>query len=166
MQLLEEWDANRLPAEEISQTNAPSQSPTKLPDDWLDTLQRAHAAHKRFQGSADAGSAGTGTIAKMELSRTVASPQSRCPEVLQKLEHLDDIIFSAIGGNRAALDELREIWPKVSTQLGDELLAESREQYLRHALLIWQGSIESSGIRDAGKAIEALEVLSIIFGDD
>ncbi len=162
LQLLEEWDATRLPSKETSQAkSSPEDVAKKLPDDWLDTLQRAHSAHDRFQGSES-----TGTTTKLELSRKVASPESDCPEVLKKLEKLDDIIFSAIGGSRAALEELRELWPKLRDQLGEELLSESREQYLRHALLIWQGSVESKGTRDSETAIEALEVLSIIFEDD
>ena len=163
LQLLEEWEATRRADKEISPSEATGESPEKkLPADWLDTLQRAHAAHHRFEGSAG----GTSTASKTELARTISSPESRCPEVLEKLEQLDDIIFSAIGGNHAALEELREIWPKICAELGEELLAESREQYLHHALWIWQGSVESSGMRDSDKAVEALEVLSIIFGDE
>ncbi|MBN2293748.1 MAG: hypothetical protein JXM70_15075 [Pirellulales bacterium] len=164
LQLLEEWEAARLPSEKKAPAKSSPEDPAKkLPDDWLDTLQRAHAAHNRFERS---GGTGSSTAIKPELSHIVASPESNCPDVLRKLEKLDDIIFSAIGGSRAALDELRILWPKLREQLGDELLAESREQYLRHALLIWQGSVESSGTRDSETAIEALEVLSIIFEDD
>jgi hypothetical protein len=149
LQLLEEWDVTRLPHEDVEQDSGSDGTVGPKALDWLDTLQRAHAAHDRFQGTAQ----------EDEVAIVI------CPETLEKLELLDDVIFSAIGGSHAALEELRRVWPKFCKQLGDELLAESREQYLRHALLIWQGSVESSGLRDPAKAIEALDVLSIIFGD-
>ena len=160
LQLLEEWDDTRLPHENSQQHGEPAVDP-KSSDDWLDTLQRAHAAHHRFQGT---GTTAAGFV-ETRPGQKLKPSGITCPDTLEKLELLDDVIFSAIGGNHAALEELRRVWPKFRVQLGDELLAESREQYLRHALLIWQGSIESNGIRDPEKAIEALDVLAIIFAD-
>ena len=161
LQLLEEWDATRLPPDEAENSKTSKFAEAKEAEDWLDCLQRAHAAHTQFQGAATA-VAGRNKTAGRQKAKQI---DTACPEILEKLELLDDIVFSAIGGNRAALEELRQIWPKFRQQLGDDLLAESREQYLHHALLIWQGSADPAGTRDPGKAIEALDVLSIIFGD-
>ena len=170
LQLLEEWDETRLPRKDVEQDAAADAAvEPKASDDWLDIF---HAAHNRFKGTAQQnetaiakGAETAAGLAKAAQAQKVKSPGIICPDTLEKLELLDDVIFSAIGGSHAALEELRRIWPKFRLQLDDELLAESREQYLRHALLIWQGSAESNGNRDPAKAIEALDVLSIIFGD-
>lgn len=174
LQLLEEWDAARLPVEEREQERRLSDDARRnFSEDWLDTLQRAHAAHHRFQGisltdetsSAKTPHLTSAGIVEIHPPQGPKALEVSATDTLEKLELLDDVIFSAIGGNRAALEELRQIWPALRSQLGDELLAESREQYLRHSLMIWQGSVDPSGNRDPQKAIEALDVLSIIFGE-
>ena len=47
---------------------------------------------------------------------------------------------------------------------GDDLLVESRAQYLRYALSLWDGHPTPEGVRNADRAITALDVLSILFG--
>lgn len=86
------------------------------------------------------------------------------PEVLGKLERLDDLVFDAISGNPEALDELTDFWPMVRRELGDPLLAESREQYLRYALESWDSVIRRSGVRSPTVAMQSLEVLCVLFG--
>jgi len=47
------------------------------------------------------------------------------PEVLEKLEHLDDLVYEAIRGHVSSLEQLRIVWPKLFNELGEEMLAES-----------------------------------------
>lgn len=160
LQLLEEIDRSSLPAKrsDVRRAETKPAEPTG-PNDWLDGLQHAHAAHRRFRGSA-----ALVTPASAETNGTPAA-RSDSPEVLEKLERLDDLVFEAIDGKDEALAELRRVWPRIHEELGGAVLAESREQYLHRALLLWQGTIEPGGVREASRAIAALEVLSILFDD-
>jgi len=87
------------------------------------------------------------------------------PTVVGKLERLDDLVFEAIAGNGESLDELRRFWPEVRDELDPSLLAESREQYLRYALASWEELARRDGVRKPSVAMQALEVLSMLFGD-
>lgn len=161
LQLLEEFDEGLLPAKRPDEKQAAAKPPEPaVPSDWLDGLQRAHAAHRRFRGSA--------TLAA-PTAKEAAAPAGQLsadsPEVLERLEQLDDVVFEAVDGDARALRQLRQVWPMLRDELGDSLLDESREQYLRHALSIWQGSAEPSGIRDPARAVCALEVLCILFDE-
>jgi len=123
-------------------------------------LQRAHAPHRRFgKALKPAGAAGSRTKGPSgELT-----PDS--PEVLEELERLDDVVFEAISGSTACLEELETLWPRVRDELGDELVAESREQYLRYALSIWEECLDPDGIRNPSRAAAALDVLCILFDE-
>lgn len=87
------------------------------------------------------------------------------PEVLEKLEHLDDLVYDAVEGKAVAMDELRTFWPRVRDELGDHLLAESQEQYLRYALSAWVGCMGTDTVRDPSRAIQSLEVLCVLFDE-
>ena len=43
------------------------------------------------------------------------------------------------------------------------MLAESREQYLRFALTIWESCVDDNNIRNPAKAVQALDVLCLLF---
>ena len=125
-----------------------------------ETLQRAHAPHRRFGKTLKpAGAAGSQAKAP---SKQLA-PDS--PEVLGKLERLDDVVFEAISGSTTCLNELGTLWPRVRDELGDELVAASREQYLRYALSIWEECLDPDGIRNPTRAAAALDVLCILFDE-
>jgi hypothetical protein len=85
-------------------------------------------------------------------------------EILRKLERLDDLVYETIAGKESAAQELAAYWPKVREELGDELLAESREQYIRYAVTLWQQCASPQGVHPANSAIRSLDVLSILFG--
>ena len=53
---------------------------------------------------------------------------SDVPEVLEKLESLDDAVFDAINGSDLALECLKRLWPETLAGLGETLVADSREQ--------------------------------------
>lgn len=161
LQLMEEFDENVLPTSRRGEKTAKRKTdePSR-PSDWLDGLQHAHAAHRRFRGGATISASDTGKPAGPSKQLSADSP-----ETLEKLELLDDLVFEAVDGDTDALARLHEVWPSLQQEMGVALLAESREQYLRHALFIWQGSVEQSGVQDPARAIHALEVLSVLFDE-
>ncbi|HKD38360.1 MAG TPA: hypothetical protein VKB78_16215 [Pirellulales bacterium] len=118
----------------------------------------AHESLSRLRPTAAIASPNIGRISGP--STTLIAPSR---EVLEQLEHLDDLVFDTINGRQPALDELRECWPALANQLPAELLAESREQYLGYAIKLWQ-SQGGDGPRDPAWAVAALDVLSILFG--
>ena len=85
------------------------------------------------------------------------------PEVREKLERLDDLVYDAMAGKEAAADELREYWPHVRVALGEELLAESCEQYLRYAMSLWDECIGPEGVRQSSRTARSLEILCLMF---
>ena len=86
--------------------------------------------------------------------------------MLAKLEQLDDLVYEAIGGQSAATEQLRTLWPALVEELGEALLADSREQYLRYAISIWESCSEKKGgVRNPARAVEALDVLCLLFGE-
>ncbi len=151
LQLLEEFDVSELDDGETAD-KGPWQSSTALG-------QRAHAAHHQFGKGIEAVPA---ALASLAPPSAILDPNS--PEVLEKLEQLDDLVYEAISGHSDTLERLREQWPKIAAQLGKPLLDESLEQYLRYALSIWDECTDADGVRDPSRAIQALDVLSLLFG--
>jgi hypothetical protein len=90
---------------------------------------------------------------------------SEHPEIVASLETLDDLVYGAIKGDASSLAELRQAWPRVKADLGDDLLGQSREQYLRYALRVWERCVETGGIRPTDQAMNALEVLCLLFDE-
>ena len=104
-------------------------------------------------------------------SPLAGSPPSRLidphdPEVLRMLEKLDDLVFAAITGSSEVVAELRSFWPQVRGALDESLLIESREQYLRYALSLWEGSAGPEGVCQPERAVPSLDVLCLLFGDN
>ena len=44
-------------------------------------------------------------------------------------------------------------------------MAESRVQYLRYALTVWENCVDPQGVHDATRAVQALEVLCLLFDE-
>ncbi len=80
------------------------------------------------------------------------------------LERLDDVIYSAIRGDAKALEQVRELWPRVVVEIGWEKVEESREQYLRYAIdiTLCEGKRET---RSPENSVAALEVISLLTRD-
>ncbi|MCL4192616.1 MAG: hypothetical protein KJZ87_12870, partial [Thermoguttaceae bacterium] len=93
----------------------------------------------------------------------VLDPDS--PEVQAKLEELDDLVYESMGGGDNAIERLQMVWPKLREELGDQLLAESREQYLRYALSIWEQCAAPEGARSSARTARALDVLCLLFDE-
>jgi hypothetical protein len=121
---------------------------------------RAHAAHRQFEKSAKAAA-----TAEWRTSAPSACLDAGSPEVLDKLETLDDLVYEAINGRTIAIERLHLLWPKLLAELGEDLLVESREQYLRFALSIWEKCTDSNGVRNPARAVQALDVLCLLFGE-
>ncbi len=124
-------------------------------------MRQSHAAHHKFQGS----------LAAVSTCETPAARgpakflDADSPEVVARLEALDDALFDAVQGKAAALAEFRKLWPALKVELGEALLAESREQYIRYALSIWREPVHIDGDHDPVRAIHALEVLCVLFDE-
>ena len=117
---------------------------------------RSDAAHARFANSESAGAG------KCFSKQRTQSYLRENPEALEMVEHLDDLVFDAIGGRPDAFTRLAEFWPEVLAQLEPDVLAEAREQYLRHGLTVWtQSDADPNG--HAERAIAALDVLCLLF---
>jgi hypothetical protein len=99
------------------------------------------------------------------VKRPSHSLHADSPEVVAQLESLDDAVFDAISGKPDALAALRWLWPQLKTRLGEALLAESREQYVRYALSVWHKADNPEGLRDPRCAVDALEVLCVLFDE-
>jgi hypothetical protein len=133
--------------------------PTELPGGPSER-RRGHAPHRQFAGAC----AATAPASHQQPGPSaLLSPDS--PDVLAQLEHLDDVVYEAIDGRPGALEELQTLWPAILSQLGEELVAESRAQYLRYALSIWDETADLSAVRDPGRAVTALDVLSVLFDE-
>jgi hypothetical protein len=184
LQMLEELDAS---ACEEETPEAPMPAEGEPCEDRGECQSPASEAEDRFHPPAeepgdDLFASGTGMRQPHQRHRGVfpnaalpaapavrPSPPSRQldasdPAVLEKLERLDDLVFDAISGNCSSLEELKLFWPRVRHDLGDPLLAESREQYLRYALASWEELADRDGIRDPSFAMQSLEVLCVLFG--
>lgn len=154
--------------------------------------RQAHAAHQTFQKSAAAADgapargsrvagpgersdclhpigqiAGTPSGGKRGTDPLDAGPaevlDADSPEVLAQLESLDDAVFEAVKGSPAAMAEFRSLWPELKSRLGDALLAESCEHYIRSALSVWHESADRNGDHDLRRAVHALEVFCVLF---
>ena len=82
-------------------------------------------------------------------------------EAFDILESLDDAMFAAIAGDAAALESAREHWRRALGTLSAELIAESREQYLRFAVDVTR-RFECDQIRDPAKVMVAVEVIELL----
>jgi len=119
--------------------------------------QRPHEAHACFPGQCcPQAAAPAASVGLHDLDQDD-------PNVLQRLEHLDDLVYDAIAGKPGAMDRLKGFWPQVRDDLGEEILAESQEQYLRHALSAWVESLEADQVGDPSRAVQSLEVLCLLF---
>jgi hypothetical protein len=132
-----------------------------------DEERRADGAHPR---SPRPGQTGGPTVAPGPDTDCPLAPAqvvgAQCPEAVEKLELLDDTVFEAIAGRPGALEELRRLWPAVLADVGPQLIEESREQYLRHALRVWTECVEGDQIRNPALALATMEVICLLFADN
>lgn len=127
-----------------------------------DEQRRADAAHRRFLRAVQSAIRKPPGGVELDPAQVLGA---HCPAAMEHLERLDDAVFEAIAGKPGALDELRKLWPEVQSQLGPELVEESREQYVRHALRAWRDCVEGDQIRNPSLAVAAMDVVCLLFGE-
>ncbi len=159
LQLLEDFDASALcnTGCNYAESDGPN---TEEPVDDLDDRQRADAAHDQF-----AGTSGAATAEKLKANAPSKTLHPDSPKVRQKLELLDDVVYEAINGQATALQRLEALWPEILNELSDEMIAESCAQYLRYALTIWEECVKPGNVRNPARAVQALDVLCMLFNE-
>ncbi|TWT74645.1 hypothetical protein Pla123a_34690 [Posidoniimonas polymericola] len=90
-----------------------------------------------------------------------ATGEELTPQQLEQIEALDDVIFAALDGNPAALDESARLYRQAAAQTHPAALDESREQYLKKAESIVADYRTQAGASLA-KTFAALEILTLV----
>lgn len=85
------------------------------------------------------------------------------PDVIARLEWLDDLMFAAIDGDALALETLADAWRQTVDELGSDAVEESRQQYLRRAQTVWE-SLRHEPNHPPHKVFAAIEVISLLAG--
>jgi hypothetical protein len=83
------------------------------------------------------------------------------PDVLTRLEWLDDLMFAAINGDPASLQTAADAWNQALQELGSDALEESRRQYLRCAQSVWH-DLRSKPNHPPHKVFAAIEIISLL----
>jgi hypothetical protein len=83
------------------------------------------------------------------------------PEVIARLEWLDDLMFVAIDGDPVALEAAIHAWHRTVEELGAEAVEESRRQYLRRAQSVWN-SLRQEPDPPPQKTFAAIEIISLL----
>ena len=140
---------------------APLAGPEASADHSSPVTQRADQAHFRQQEAVATAPRPASPGAIDELAEALAA-QPR--EVLELLERIDDLVFTAISGDSRALAELEVLWPTVVAELDVDLIEQSREQYLRCALSICNECFDGE-VQRPERAAAAIDVLCVLFED-
>ena len=83
------------------------------------------------------------------------------PEVCELLEQLDDLVFDALGGCETSRKQVDKLWQIAGVVLGDELLDDSREQYLRRAAEVIE-QFDRTGPHGPQQAVTALGIIRLL----
>lgn len=83
------------------------------------------------------------------------------PEVVARLEWLDDLMFAAIEGDPVALEAAVRAWQRTVDELGAEAVEESRRQYLRRAQNVWN-AIRQYPDPGSQRTFAAIEIISLL----
>lgn len=136
-------------------------SETLAPGASRPVTQRADQAHVNQQEAVATASRPASAGAADKLAEALAAQPL---EVLELLERIDDLVFTAIAGDSRALAELEVLWPTVVAELDADLIEQSREQYLRCALSICNQCVEGE-VQRPDRAVAAIDVLCVLFED-
>jgi hypothetical protein len=91
------------------------------------------------------------------------TPPEAPVDVTAHLEWLDDLMFAAIDGEPAALQEAADAWKKALAELGTQVVEESRRQYLRRAQSVWN-ALRRQPNHPPHKVFAAIEIISLLAG--
>jgi len=123
------------------------------------TVQRSDRAHLRQEQMLTAPAEPNSASG---IDKLIVSLAGQPAEVLELLERIDDLVFAAISGDELAMTELEVLWPTVIAELDEDLVEQSREQYLRCALSICSDCVEG-GVQRPEQAAAAIDVLCVLF---
>jgi hypothetical protein len=87
------------------------------------------------------------------------------PDVVRRLEQLDDLIFPAIDGDEQALARSAPAWRQAVAELGPDAVQESRHQYLRYARSTWE-FLRRNAAADRRRLLAVLKVILLLSGLD
>ncbi len=87
------------------------------------------------------------------------------PEVIARLEALDDLIFAAIDGDPTALQESERAWHRAVAELGHDTIEETRRQYLRHAQGVWE-RLRGQKAQPPHKIFAAIEIIGLLVNSE
>ncbi len=87
------------------------------------------------------------------------------PDVIARLEALDDLIFAAIDGDPSALQESGNAWHRAVAELGHDAIEETRRQYLRHAQGVWE-RLRGQKVQPPHKIFAAIEIIGLLVNAD
>jgi hypothetical protein len=87
------------------------------------------------------------------------------PDVIARLEALDDVIFAAIEGDPAALQKSEDAWQRAIAELGHDAIEETRGQYLRHAQGVWE-SLRHQEVQPPHKIFAAIEIIGLLVNSE
>ena len=104
-------------------------------------------------------------LPRTQVSQSLCSPQEENVEVIEQLEHLDDIVFPAIDGDQAALEQAGPAWKKVLSTLGPETVQETRHQYLRYARSTWEFLCRQT-MHQPERILAVLKIILLLTSDD
>ncbi len=87
------------------------------------------------------------------------------PDVIARLEALDDVIFAAIDGDPGALQKSEDAWQQAVAELGHDAIEETRSQYLRHAQGVWE-SLRRQEAQPPHKIFAAIEIIGLLVNSE
>lgn|SRR5690606_16975009 len=87
------------------------------------------------------------------------------PQVVARLETLDDVIFPAIEGDPEALRRSETLWKETVADLGPAVVEESRREYLRYARATWR-ILTSQTVQNPLRVLAVMKVIGLLMGDD
>jgi hypothetical protein len=83
------------------------------------------------------------------------------PNVIARLEWLDDLMFAAIDGDPVALEAAAHAWQRTVEEIGAEAIEESRRQYLRRAQSVWN-ALRRQPNPPTYKTLASIEIISLL----
>ncbi|MBS0209029.1 MAG: hypothetical protein JSS27_08760 [Planctomycetes bacterium] len=128
-----------------------------------DPRRRADGAHRNTETSSnDHAAPGAQSARTFDVAAPSEMLAAQCPVAVERLEQLDDAVFEAIAGRSGALEQFKLLWPEVVRDLHPELVEESRQQYLRHAMQMWQQCVEGDSLRNPQLALTTMDVIQVL----
>ena len=108
-------------------------------------------------------------VVMVDEPRHAGSPidqaETERPEVVERLERLDDVIFPAIDGDETALEVSAPVWRETVAELGPVVVEESRSEYLRYARSVWL-FLTSQTVSQPLRLLAVMKIIGLLMGDD